>query len=65
MTSSLHHRWDYDIIHLEHVCEEAHRFGPLYYAGSTIFKDFNIGDTLGVDDSVISCWLKVRGGTSL
>lgn len=51
--------WEYDIIHLEHMCQEAQRFGPLYYVGSKIFKDFNLCDTLGVDDSVVSCWLKL------
>ena len=52
-------RWDYDIIHLERVCQEARRLGPLYYVGLRIFKDFNVSETLGVDETIISCWLKV------
>ena len=52
-------RWDYDIIHLERVCQEARRLGPLYYVGSKIFKDFNVSETLGVDETTTSCWLKV------
>jgi high affinity cAMP-specific and IBMX-insensitive 3',5'-cyclic phosphodiesterase 8 len=52
-------RWDYDIIHLERVCQEARRLGPLYYVGSKIFKDFNVSETLGVDETTTSCWLKL------
>ena len=53
--------WEFDILHLEKVCEGARRFGPLYYVGTKIFKDFNMCDTLGVDETVITSWMKVRG----
>ena len=53
-------KWDFDIVRLEQVCSETQRWGPLLFAGLKIFKDFEVGDILGVDETIIGQWLKVR-----
>ena len=52
--------WNFDIVRLEQVCNETQRWGPLFFAGLRIFKDFGVGETLGVDENIIGQWLKVR-----
>ena len=52
-------RWDFDIMRLEQVCTETQRWGPLFFVGLRIFKEFNVGETLDVDETIIGQWLKV------